>query len=289
MKPQNELPEDPLNAAMNALRETPIPVGPDEILIAATVAALNPRQNVLLPEELVSKQKRRKQIMRILKFGGFSVSTIAAVLVIFVMTSGRSAADDLKKSIRKLDQAKSIRMIVELDDGTKNKMTSRSYMSEGKMRSEVEPAGLVVVINNKGDGKGIVLFKGMKTYRLLDPEKDEMIKSVTKSVKGTLEQFKIPSDDKVQGLPDEYLDGRKTKVYEMKGVDVPGMKITADLKIWIDPKTDMPIRSRVISKMGDKQYTATATYLGFDEELDPKLFDTTIPTDYKPMPELKKD
>lgn len=227
--------------------------------------------------------------MRILKFGGFSVSTIAAVLVIFVMTSGRSAADDLKKSIRKLDQAKSIRMIVELDDGTKNKMTSRSYMSEGKMRSEVEPAGLVVVINNKGDGKGIVLFKGMKTYRLLDPEKDEMIKSVTKSVKGTLEQFKIPSDDKVQGLPDEYLDGRKTKVYEMKGVDVPGMKITADLKIWIDPKTDMPIRSRVISKMGDKQYTATATYLGFDEELDPKLFDTTIPTDYKPMPELKKD
>jgi hypothetical protein len=93
----------------------------------------------------------------------------------------------------------------------------------------------------------------------------------------------------VKGLPDEYLDGRKTKVYEMKGVEVKELGGTAELKLWIDPKTGLPVRSRAVTRVGEKTYSATATYLGFDEDLDPKLFDTAVPDGYKPMPEPKKD
>jgi hypothetical protein len=78
-------------------------------------------------------------------------------------------------------------------------------------------------------------------------------------------------------------------VYEIKGVEVKDLNGTADLKMWIDPRTDMPVQSRVTTKVGEKTYTATATYLGFDEELDPKLFDTAVPEGFKPMPEPKKD
>lgn len=295
MNPNDHLP-DLLDQATEALRASPVAPGPADDLIAATLAAFDTRRGVLgpdeiVPDELARKQQRRKRLMRLLKFGGASAGTAAVALaVVFGLASGGTAADDVKKAIRKAEAAKTARLLIEVDTGElAGKITSKSFIDEGKYRYEAEPVGVVVVINSNADNKGVMLMHKMKMYRPLDPEKDELVKQVTKNVRAAMEQFKIPADDKVKGLPDEYLDGRKTKVYEIKGVEVKELNGTADLKIWIDPKTDLPVRSRVITKVGEKTYTATATYLGFDEELDPKLFDTTVPADYKLMPEIKKD
>ena len=225
--------------------------------------------------------------MRIVGLG--SLATAAAVVAGILLFPATSPADDVKKAVRKAEQAKSVRMTIELDAGKDGKITAKNFIDDGKFRSEVEPAGLVVVINGKADNKGVMWITPMKTYRLLDPDKDELVKQVTSNVKKAMEQFKLPADDQVKGLADEYLDGRKTKVYEIKDADVPEMKAKADLKIWIDPKTDLPVRTRVVTKTADKSYTAVATYHGYDEELDPKLFETKIPEGYKPLPEPKKD
>lgn len=225
--------------------------------------------------------------MRIIGIG--SLATAAAVLAALFAFPAHSPADELKQAVEKAEKAKTVRMQIELDAGKDGKITAKNFIDDGKFRSEIEPAGLVVVVNGKADPKGVMWITPAKTYRTLDPEKDELVKQVTGNVKKALEQFKIPADDKVKGLADEYLDGRKTKVYEIKDVDLPEMKAKADLKMWIDPKTDMPVRSRVTAKIGEQTVTATATYLGYDEELDPKLFETKIPEGYKKMEEPKKD
>lgn len=225
--------------------------------------------------------------MRIIGVG--SLATAAAVVVALLAFPARSPADELKKAVRKAEQAKTVRMQIEMDAGKDSKITWKNFMDGDKFRSEIEPGGMVLVVNGKADPKGVVWITPMKTYRLLDPDKDELVKQVTGNVKKALEQFKIPTDDKVKGLPDEYLDGRKTKVYDIKDVDLPEMKAKADLKMWIDPKTDLPVQSRVSAKMENQTVTATAKYLGFDEELDPKLFDTKVPEGFKKMEEPKKD
>lgn len=284
--PERQAP-DILHRAAGALRSASVPSGPPDDLVAATVAAIGIRFPIDEPDQQDRKLVRRKRLMRIMTFGG-AVAAMAAVVLaaVFGISSG-TAADDVKKALRKAEKAKSARMVIEMDAGDDGKMTSKSFFDNGKYRSEVEPAGLVLVVNAAADKKGVMLLTKTKMYRLLDPEKDELVKGVTKNVRSALEQFKIPSDDNVKGLPDEYLDGRKTKVYEMKGVEVKDLKGTADLKLWIDPQTTMPVRSRVTTKVSGKTYIATATFLGFDEELDPKLFDTSVPKGYKPIPDKK--
>lgn len=285
----DRLPPDILDVPVQALRDAQVSPGPSEELIAATVAGVN---NHLAGTQLCERERRRKRrkwIMRAIKYGTLSTALAAAVAVVVVFWSpGGSAADELKTAVRKAEEAKTSRMRIELDAGDDGKMTSKMYYDQGKLRSEVEPAGLVVIINGKARNKGIMLLKTAKTYRVLDPEKDELVKQVTQSVKKSFDQFKLPGDDKVRGLEDEYLDGRKTKVYEIKDVAVPDMKAKADLKMWIDPKTNLPVQSRVISSFGDKTITAVATYLGFNEDLDPKLFDTVVPKGFKEMEKPKK-
>ena len=283
---------DILDQAAEALRATPGPAGPPDDLVAATVAATGNRLigiGVGVSDDPARQLKRRKRLMRILTFGGVSAGTAAAVLAVVFGLAGGSAADEVKKAVRKAEQAKTARIVIELDAGGDGQITSKTFFDDGKSRTEAEPVGLVVVVNPKAENKAVMLMTKMQLYRVLDPDQDERLKGVTKNMRAALEQFRVPADDKVQGLPDEYLDGRKTKVYEMEGVEVKELNATADLKIWIDPRTGLPVRSRMTTKVGEKTYTATATYLGFDEELDPKLFDTAVPAGYKPMPETKKD
>jgi outer membrane lipoprotein-sorting protein len=272
---------DVLAEATAALRDAPIPAGPSTDLTAATLAAIDSRLAGPVPAR---SPERRKRIMRYLSFG--SLATAAAVAAVVLLLPGRSPADDVKKAVRKAEAAKTVRMTIALDAGADGKITARNYLDNegGKFRSEVDPAGLVVVINGKGENKGIMYLTSTKMYRLLDPDKDELVKQVTGSVKKAFDQFKLPTDDQVKGLADEFLDGRKTKVYEITGMDIPDVKGNADLKIWIDPKTDLPVQSRVVSRIDGKTVTATAAYLGFDEDLDPKLFDTKVPDGYKPLP-----
>lgn len=218
--------------------------------------------------------------MRII--GAGTLTTAAAVVAALLAFPAGSPASELKKAVEKAEQAKTVRVQIETDTGRDSKMTVTSYVDGDKLRLEFEPRGLVVVINKKEDLKGLMLITRMQTFRELDPDKDPLVKQVTADVKKALEQFKTPADDRVKGLPAEDLGGRKTKVYEVNDVDLPEMRAKADLKMWVDPKTGLPVQSRVTTKVqGRTVATTTATYLGFDEELDPKLFETKIPDGYR--------
>jgi outer membrane lipoprotein-sorting protein len=264
-------PPDELDAATAALRDAAVPPGPPDRLIADTLAAVDTRRAAR------PSSQRRRWIMRIIGIGALTTAAVAAALFAF---PARSPADELRKAVEKAEQAKTVRVQIETDAGRDSKMTVTSYIDGDNLRLEFEPRGLVVVINKKEDLKGLMLITKMKTYRELDADKDPLVKQVTGDVKKALEQFKGPADDQVKGLPDEDLDGRKTKVYEIKGVDQPETKGKADLKMWVDAKTGLPVQSRVSARTQGGTVTTTAKYLGFDEKLDAKLFETKIPDGY---------
>jgi hypothetical protein len=55
-------------------------------------------------------------------------------------------------------------MVVELDTGGDGRIASKSFFDDGKFRSEVEPAGLVLVVNAKSVNKGALLLLKAQTY-----------------------------------------------------------------------------------------------------------------------------
>lgn len=216
--------------------------------------------------------------MRIIGVG--TLTAAAAVVAALFAFPARSPADELRKAVEKAEKARTVRVQIETDTGRDSKMVVTSYADGDKLRLEFEPRGLVVVINKKEDLKGLMLITKMRTYRELDADKDPLVKQVSGDVRKALEQFKGPADDQVKGLPDEDLDGRKTKVYEIKDVDLPEAKAKADLKMWVDAKSGLPVQSRVSARTQGGTVTTTAKYLGFDEELDAKLFETKVPEGY---------
>ena len=269
MSDHHHPPPDVLDAAAAALRDAATPPGPPDQLIADTLAAIDTRRAA------GPSTQRRRWIMRIIGVG--TLTTAAAVVAALVAFPGRSAADDVKKAVEKAEKAKTAKVQLETDTGRDPKMIVNSYTDGDKIRLEFEPRGLIVVINKKEDLKGLMLITKQRTYRELDADKDPLVKQVTGDVKKTLEQFKGAAADQVKGLPEEDLDGRKTKVYEIKGVDMPETKSTADLKMWVDAKTGLPVQTRVASRTQGGAITTTTKYLAFDEEIDAKLFETKIP------------
>jgi outer membrane lipoprotein-sorting protein len=265
-------PPDALDAAAAALRDAGVPPGPPDSLVADTLAAIDTRRAAR------PSPQRRRWIMRIIGVG--TLTTAAAVVAALFAFPARSAADDLKKAVEKAEQAKTVRVQIETDFGRDSKMIVTSHIDGDKLRTEFQPRGLVVVVNKKEDLKGLMLITKMKTYRELDADKDPLVNQVRGDVKRALEQFKGPADDQVKALPDEDLDGRKTKVFEIKDADLPEGKGKADLKMWVDAKTGLPAQSLVTSKVDGRTVITTAKYLGFNEEFDAKLFETKIPDGY---------
>lgn len=84
----------------------------------------------------------------------------------------------------------------------------------------------------------------------------------------------------VEDAGGQQLDGRPVRVFRARGV-TSGYG-TGDVTYGIDEKQGLPARfegAYTGGPLGD--VTETAAHLGFDEDLDPKLFDRTVPEGYK--------
>jgi outer membrane lipoprotein-sorting protein len=71
------------------------------------------------------------------------------------------------------------------------------------------------------------------------------------------------------------------KVYELKGVEVKELPGATDITVWIDPKLLLPVHTRLQHRQKDKTVTITLDVLGWNEELDVKIFELTVPPGYK--------
>lgn len=211
--------------------------------------------------------------MRYMGYGTAAGLAAALLIVSGVLWSpGRSAAADFRRAIENQEKAKSYRAVVHttLPDG-KKPADRKLYAQTDKVRVEIGDLTLI------GDGKAqklVILDAKAKTAKtMLVPCEDLGIPSVGDSVK------KLLARNGAEELGETFLDGRKVRGYRAKGLDLSGGK--ADVTYWIDGTKDLPVRLEIVVTGGPAPMTQVFDYLGFDEELDPKLFDQTIPPGYK--------
>ena len=180
-----------------------------------------------------------------------------------------------------------MRGVIILDPPEGPKLTMKVFYQGDAMRGEVDDPGLVVIVNGK-EKKGLLLFTKMKTAQHLDLEKNAMAAKIATDVAGAMKSLGELKNEKVATLPDETLDGRKLKVYELKGVKVKALPGETDIKMWIEPKTLLPARTVLRHEEKGKKSTVTSDFLGWNEELDDKLFAMKVPAGYKVTEEPKK-
>ena len=89
-------------------------------------------------------------------------------------------------------------------------------------------------------------------------------------------------------MPDETLDGRKLKVFAVKGHKLAGSNGEADVTVWIDPKSELPAKSRVEMTVNGVKAVAVMEILGWNEDLDEKLFELKVPEGYKVVEQPEK-
>lgn len=82
-----------------------------------------------------------------------------------------------------------------------------------------------------------------------------------------------PKTSKARMLPDEDVNGIKARVveYDLAFPKMLGDMDAAKVRVWIDPKTKLPIRRTMKFRFGSEDKTYTAIHTKF--EIDPKLED----------------
>ena len=271
---------DILESAIDAVRREPIPPGPPPELAAATIRLL---QTTTEPPEIVRRQERKARMIRIAQYS--SVSTVAAVLAAFLgwfaFSSGPSsvAFADVVQNVQK---AESVTMTNSQKIGNQPEFEFRISIRKNHFRMAMSDTfALIADIKKK---QALQLDHGNKiAYRI--PVTDEMAKRFANPI----DQFRKlqPKDAKRRG--DERIDGKTVHVYIVRKIDFLGFKGKGEMKIWVDPKTKLPLKIRIGvnarsgSKATDRPFDTVMIYKDFqwNKKLDPKLFELKVPEGYK--------
>lgn len=168
----------------------------------------------------------------------------------------------------------------------------KMYGEGDRFRNEMDMGkdlgGFVIIADGKTK-KGLQLMTAAKTAQWLDFSKpDAKTAGAIKDARGVAELFAGLKGKKVQALPDETVDGRKLKVFAAKGHKLAGSGGEADVTVWIDPKTELPVKSRTEMTVNGVKAVAVMEALGWNEDLDDKLFEMKVPDGYKVIEQPEK-
>jgi len=268
-------PPDPLDEATSALREIIVPPGPRQELTTATVAAVNNRlAGTTLAGEFAHRQRRRK-LMRYIGYGTAIVIVVATAAAVFWF-SGSSAAAKVQKARDTAAKAKSVRVVVK-KAGTAECVS----IVQGDMIRNEEP-GKSVIITDVKSRKALELDLVRKTARWEDLD-DAAVRELSLGLASLGDELGFYSSDKVTELPGEKIGERETKVFaiEITVKDLKGNDLTIKRTLWVDKKTDLPVRFQCHDPTGD----LISEFDSWNEEFDPKLFELKVPEGFREVKE----
>lgn len=225
-------------------------------------------------------------------------------LAFFLTTvAGAPPSNDAERLLRDMDAtiaaAKSLRIEFTIDDsvdGKAQRLTEGTLLVAEGNRIRYELTGTITA-NVVSDGKQLasVFAKPVEKKSQLTPAwLNDVLKAwigrggtfiafgkvleyANKSVGEEPGDKFAPQAANVRMLPGEELKGVKVHVIEYN-LTFPKLIAdvdTARVRLWIDPKSKLPLRRTMTFKFGtdEKTYTATHTKIEVDPKLDPKLFD----------------
>jgi outer membrane lipoprotein-sorting protein len=237
---------------------------------AAAERALQRTRAALLAAPQHSSSFRRFRTMT--RYAAALVAVAAVVLLALWLVNpfgtGSLAFADVQK---KVEQTKSVTMTFNGTGGDGKPVTGAAYaLADGRMRIE-DPDGSYNVIDPKRERSLAV-----------DPAKKEALLVKDYYNRGPADVYQMLRDirkNEVKKLPAEQVNGQATEVFMAK---VKMGELEQELKVWVEPKSQLPVRLEVLADKDKAGRERKMTIdVRFDQPLDEKLFSTEVPEGYK--------
>ena len=244
MNDDNHRPEpDVLDQAVRELRDAPIPTGPPVERIAATLAAIQNRLAGTVPSEPTRQLQRRRRLMRYIRYGAFSTAA-AALVGVLILLSGPGPVVAIEK-VR--DEVKKVDSVIYFDTQVdpQGYASEVKYFNRGKQARMELSRGKTVYVFDHAKRKALSYSTYFRVYELYDipvESDDTQAMQFVQEVKRLLE-----GAAKKKGT--EMVDGVKATVFEIVGGTMYTFK--GDYKVWVDPKTALPVRISYTHKQTD--------------------------------------
>lgn len=305
MSESNSCPRpDLLDLAIGELRDAPTPDGPRGKLTSATILALKNRLAGAVPGDL-AHQRRRRRIMRYVGYGSAAAVAVGVLVAtgLFV-TGGRTAEAAFLRAMDKAAKAETVRFTWSQTSGPPGQKGQQFFRTDKDGNVRVYDSSSESVMKVIAKGTKVRVEYGETVTRLEDYSADTVLtldhkyKFARRFVAGGQEgdwyglfarlaklrpeEVKPAGEEmigRVKALKFELEKGEKTGV--IVGEVWPGAKWT----IWIDPKTDWPVR---LTYVKDENLKWEFTDFVWNEPAEDALFEQKAPAGYKLIEEQKQ-
>lgn len=150
-------------------------------------------------------------------------------------------------------------------------------------RIRMEYPEVMVQIADFEKKKGIQLNRSTKTAKLL-----EITKGTAKVFANPLQQVSQVKSKSAKKIAREKIGQNDVDVYLVEKIDFMGIKGKGEMKLWVDPKTQLPVRIRIGvntrqgAKETDRPFDTQLSLENFSwhDSLDESLFDLEVPKGY---------
>jgi outer membrane lipoprotein-sorting protein len=261
-----------LERATDALRELPVPIGPEEAVRRQLIDRLSEVDHPVMPSKLQDLVKRRLTMPRIL---GIAASLLLFAVAIGWLVSVRtaSAGGAFARMLEEVANARTIVFKSRVEVGDSQGMHGTTMVLEPDwVRGEVvEGDNNYVHIQNLKQHKWLTLIPATKKARLISADEKSGVPT-----NNFIDQIREVRESSAEFLAKENIDGRETLKYRC---DHP----SGHYLMWIDPQTDLPVKVVMSeAKEGQKSHvTITLTDFRWNAPLDKSLFTLDLPAGYE--------
>ncbi len=283
-------PDDRLDHSIAALRNTPIPAGPNAQTIAATLAALRRAAsgNFVAPDPTpVSSLSSVVTLFRSLKItvyrhrkaSAISVALSLAIVCAFSLFGGGNSVS-LAQVAERLRSVRSVTSTARTTIPGQNEPIILKVEQLGR-RTRSEMPGGVITITDQDFGEILLVNPILKTATLT--KMDTLAK--VELLMGPQQQPAMPFDPirDLRRLADQ--QGKSVGEQRIGNVKAKGIRSTLDgreITVWIDPDTKLPLRIETVVETAGQKTRVTLDEFAFDVPLDEKRFSLDAPPGFMP-------
>jgi outer membrane lipoprotein-sorting protein len=267
---------DVLDQATEALRNAPVPPGPPDDLVAATVQAVESRDRADVPFGPASGG-RRSRLIRALRYAAAAAAVVALFTLAVLPWPGGERAVAFGRVLANVQTARSV-TFVETQKFPGQRPLHLKYFLEGNhVRIELENGTAGILIVDTRTKKGVLLYPAIKAAKVLD--RDPQFHANEIADWKPLDDLLRLKDQRPEPAGRTTIDGQETQVVRVR--DGKWGDSLGDWTIWIDPRTERPVKIQFESKNFAPPVTKTLEHFSWNEKLDAKLFEVSVPHGYR--------
>lgn len=252
--------DDILERSVEAMRQAPIPDGPDGKVVADTLAAMR------LAAQKSNSFSRFLTMRNVSRMAAGLVLAAGLALLMFVMLRAPSAS--FADVIKKVRDAKYLSFVTmaSVPNQKEPMRTDVLVSSDGKMRAQTQDGSLVItdiaahqVVSIQPRSKLAIVI------RIQDVQEMGQVDLIS--------AFKNLGEHPQRELGEKEIDGRPARGFAASVAN-------QEFEIWADKKSGDPIRMQITVPMGGQNVAVTYSDFNVNPQVPEKAFDQTIPEGY---------